>query len=76
MIVFKRIQELLAELFDIEPEEVTPKTDLIEDLGADSLDIVEFTMMLEEEFDIKIPKKAELSQYSTVGKIVAYLETR
>ena len=50
--IFKTIQSLIAEQFAVEPEEVTMETALEEDLGADSVDLVELVMAMEEEFEI------------------------
>ena len=72
--IFSRLQGLLAELFDTEPNEISMDTDLIEDLGADSLDIIEFLMILEEEFDFENLDEMDLAPYHTVGDVVEFIE--
>lgn len=72
--IFSRLQELLAELFDTEPDEIAMDTDFIEDLDADSLDIVEFLMILEEEFDFENLDEMDLTPYHTVGDVVEFIE--
>ena len=72
--IFSRLQELLSELFDTEPEQIGMETDLMEDLGADSLDILEFLIMLEEEFDFEHLEEMDLTPYHTVGDVVNYIE--
>lgn len=72
--ILHRLQELLAELFDLEPEEITEDTDFLEDLNADSLDIVEFLMILEEEFDFENLDEMDLTPYRTVGDVLQFIE--
>ena len=72
--IFSRLQELLAELFDTEPDEIAMDTDFIEDLDADSLDIVEFLMILEEEFEFENLDEMDLTPYHTVGDVVEFIE--
>ena len=55
---FEKLQNIIAEVLNIEPEEVTMTSTFVDDLGADSLDIFQIIMGLEEEFDIKIPDDA------------------
>ena len=52
---FETLQKIIAEVLDVEEDEITMDTRLLEDLGADSLDAVEIIMGIEEEFDIEIP---------------------
>ena len=71
--VFEKIQTLICEQFVIEPDQVTMETSFIDDLGADSLDIVELTMAIEEEFSLsEVPDEA-LKQMMTVGDLVEYV---
>ena len=72
--IFEKIQEALAEQFDVEPGKITKETDIINDLGADSLDLVELIMMLEEEYDITITDES-VYEHKTVGDITTFLET-
>ena len=55
---FEKLQKIIAEVLNIEPEEVTMTSTFVDDLGADSLDIFQIIMGIEEEFDIKIPDDA------------------
>ena len=70
---FEKLQDLLAENLGCEKEEITKEASLIDDLGADSLDIVELTMAIEEEFGVSIEDE-ELEKVKTVGDILNYLE--
>ncbi len=71
--MFEKICEMLAEKFDADASTLTVDTKIKEDLNADSLDIVEMMMDLEENFGITIPDE-EATQMSTIGDIVNYLE--
>ena len=71
--IFEKLQELIAEQFSVSEESVTMDTSFADDLGADSLDIVELMMALEEEFDISEAEEEELVKLSTVGDVVAYI---
>ena len=71
--LFETVKENLAKQFEIDPETITMDTNLIDDLGADSLDVVELIMSLEESFGITISDD-EVAKLSTVGSIVEYLE--
>ena len=55
---FEKLQAIIAEVLNIEPEEVTMQSTFVDDLGADSLDIFQIIMGIEEEFDIEIPNEA------------------
>lgn len=57
---FEKLQSIIAEVLNVDPDEITPDTTFIDDLGADSLDVFQIIMGIEEEFDIEIPnEKAE-----------------
>lgn len=71
--IFEKVRDALASQFELDPATVTPDTNLIDDLGADSLDVVELIMELEDEFGITISDEAAAELY-TVGRIVEYLE--
>ena len=71
--MFEKVQKVIAEQLDIDPETITPETNIYDDLGADSLDAVELVMSLEDEYGITIPDEAA-NDLVTVGKIVDYLE--
>jgi len=72
---FDRVKKVVAEQLDVNPDEVTPEASFVEDLGADSLDMVELTMAFEEEFDIEIPDE-DAEKISNVQQAVAYLEEK
>ena len=71
--IFENVRDALAQQFEIDPETSTMDTSLIDDLGADSLDVVELIMSLEDLFGISISDD-EAAQLTTVRKIVDYLE--
>ena len=57
---FEKLQNIIAEVLNVDPDEITPDTTFVDDLGADSLDVFQIIMGIEEEFDIEIPnEKAE-----------------
>lgn len=57
---FEKLQSIIAEVLNVDPDEITPDTTFVDDLGADSLDVFQIIMGIEEEFDIEIPnEKAE-----------------
>ena len=71
--IFEKVKNALAQQFELDPESITADTNLIDDLGADSLDVVELIMSLEDEFGIAISDD-DAVQLTTVRKIVEYLE--
>ena len=71
--IFEKVQAALAQQFDMDPESITMDTNLIDDIGADSLDVVELIMSLEDEFGIAISDE-DAAQLYTVRRIVEYLE--
>lgn len=71
--MFEKVCALLAEKFDADASTMTLETKVKEDLNADSLDIVELMMELEEDFGITIPDE-DATQMSTIGDIVKYME--
>ena len=71
--VFEKVREILCDQLDIDPDEVTLDTDIINDLGADSLDLVDFVMSLEDEFGISIPDEA-IPQIKTIKDVVSFIE--
>jgi len=73
-VVFEKIRDIIVEQLGVDEGEVTLESKFIDDLGADSLDIVELIMALEEEFDMEIPDE-EAEKISTVGDVVEYLKT-
>jgi acyl carrier protein len=72
--IFERVKEVIAEQLGIEDiDSITMDTTFIDDLGADSLDIVELIMALEEEFDMEIPE-ADAEKIVSVGDVVEYIQ--
>ena len=71
---FEKLQGIIAEVLNVEPEETTMDTTFVDDLGADSLDIFQIIMGIEEEFDIEIPNEAA-EQIVTVGDAVEQIRT-
>ncbi len=71
--VFEKVREILVDQLDVEEEAVTMDASIQNDLGADSLDIVDLVMSLEEEFDCEIPDE-EIENIKVVGDIVKYIE--
>ena len=68
-----RVKEIIAKELEVEVKQLTPQAKFIEDLGADSLDIVELVMALEEEFGLEIPDE-EADKLKTVGDAMNYLK--
>ncbi|MCB0309749.1 MAG: acyl carrier protein [Bdellovibrionales bacterium] len=73
--ISERIKAIIVEQLGVGLEEVTPEASFIEDLGADSLDIVELIMALEEQFDIEIPDE-DAEKIQTVKDVISYVEER
>ncbi len=71
--VLEKVQAILAEQFDVEEDKITADTDLQEDLGADSLDVVDLLMSIEDEFEVEVPDE-EIENIKTVGALVSYIE--
>lgn len=73
--VFEKVASILAEQLDVEKDKVTMQASITEDLGADSLDVVDLIMSLEEEFNLEIPDE-EIEKIKTVSDIVKYIEEK
>lgn len=71
--VLEKVKAILAEQFDADEEKITVDTDLQEDLGADSLDVVDLLMSIEDEFEVEVPDE-EIENIKTVGALVSYIE--
>lgn len=71
--VFDKVKEIIMDQLDVEEDKVTSVANIQDDLGADSLDVVDLIMSLEEEFDVEIPDEA-VEGIKTVGDIVKYIE--
>ena len=74
--IFERMQKIIADQFSVDPDEITTETSFEEDLGADSVDLVELVMSMEEEFDIGEVREEDLATLSTVGDCVNYLTNK
>ena len=72
--VFEKIREALSAQFEIDPEKITPETDIMADLGADSLDLVELIMTLEEEYGVSVVDDS-VYEHKTVGDIASFIES-
>ena len=75
MSTFDRVKKVVVEQLDANEEEVTTQASFVDDLGADSLDVVELVMGLEEEFDIEIPDE-DAEKIATVADAVKYIEEK
>lgn len=73
MAVFEKLREILSDSLDLDPEQITLESSLTEDLGADSLDVVDLVMSIEDEFGVEFPDDA-VEQVKTVGDVVDYIE--
>jgi len=74
VMIFEKIKAVLAEQLEVDPDSITRETDLMSDLGADSLDLVELIMTLEEEYGVTAIDES-VYENKTVGEIADYLET-
>jgi acyl carrier protein len=73
--VIDKVKEIIVEQLGVNLEEVKPEAAFIDDLGADSLDVVELVMALEEEFGLEIPDE-EAERITTVAEVVSYIEDK
>lgn len=71
--VFEKVRTIICDQLDLEEDTVTMDANILEDLGADSLDVVDLVMSLEEEFDTEIPDD-EVENIKVVGDIVRFIE--
>ena len=71
--VFDKLKEIIVEQLGVEEDAVTPEANIQEDLGADSLDIVDIIQTIEDEYDLSIPDEA-VEEIKTVNDIVNYIE--
>ena len=72
--VLEKIKAILSGQFGVEEDSITPETNLADDLGADSLDVVDLLMSIEDEFEVEIPD-SEVENIKTVGALVEYIES-
>lgn len=71
--IFEKIKKLLAEQINISEDEIKMESDIINDLGADSLDVVEMIMGVETEFNVTVPDEVAM-EMKTIGDVVAFIE--
>lgn len=71
--VFEKIKTILAEQLDANEDELTMDTNIAKDLGADSLDVVELLMSIEDEFEVEIPDE-EIENIKTIGDLTEYIQ--
>lgn len=71
--ILDKVKELVAEQLGIKKESIKPESNIIEDLGADSLDVIEMLMTLEDEYGITIPDD-QISQVRTISEVVSLIE--
>ena len=75
MSTFDRVKKVVVEQLDVNEDEVTMAASFVDDLGADSLDVVELVMGLEEEFDVEIPDE-DAEKIATVGDAIKYITSK
>lgn len=71
--VFEKIKKLLADQLDVDENDMTMDTNIAKDLGADSLDVVELLMSIEDEFEVEIPDE-EIENIRTIGELTEYIQ--
>jgi len=71
--LFEKVKAIIVDQLSVDEDEVTPEASFIEDLGADSLDIVELIMALEEEFEIEVPDE-DAEKLQTVADAIRYIQ--
>ena len=76
MVVYNRLRQLIADIFECEEDDITVDTDFVEDLYADSIDGMELAIMLEEEFDIPDLTEEDFSRFHTVGDVVKFVDKK
>jgi acyl carrier protein len=71
----EKVRDIIVEQLSVNPEQVTPDAKFIEDLGADSLDVVELVMAFEEQFSVEVPDE-DAEKLQTVGDVIKYIEDK
>lgn len=74
--IFEKIKEIICGQFDIDPESIQPETNFLTDLGADSLDVVELAMNIEDEFGLGEISEEDIRGVQTVGDLVNYVNEK
>jgi acyl carrier protein len=75
MTVNPKVKDIIVDQLGVDPEKVKPEASFIDDLGADSLDIVELVMAMEEEFNLEIPDE-DAEKLKTVQDVASYLQSK
>ena len=73
--VFEKVKSIIVEVLGVDADEITPEASFLDDLGADSLDIVELVMAIEDKFGLEIPDE-DAEKIATVGDAVRYIQSR
>ncbi len=73
--VFDKVKEIIAEQLDVKADDISETSNIQDDLGADSLDVVDLVMAIEDEFDVEIPED-QVENIKTVGDIVKFIEEK
>jgi len=76
MEIFEKLRTLAADQFGVDADDITPETSFVEDFDADSIDIVEFMMAVEEEFELGEIEENALDKIKTLGDVVNYIKER
>jgi len=76
MDIFEKLRSLAADQFGVDADDITPETSFVEDFDADSIDIVEFMMAVEEEFEIGEIEENALEKIKTLGDVANYIKER
>ena len=72
--MIEKVKEILGEFIDIDPDTITPESNIRTDIGLNSLDCVSLAEELENEYNIEIPN-SELSKFKTIGDVISYIES-
>ncbi|MCL2628832.1 MAG: acyl carrier protein [Oscillospiraceae bacterium] len=73
--MFKRVVSILCTVVEVNPELITLESNLVDDLGLNSLDVINLVVLFEQEFNVEIPDR-QIMKFVTVGDVVAYLKER
>lgn len=73
--VFEKLREILADELELSEDEITMESDLVEDLGADSMAVVDLIMSIEDEFGVEVPDE-DVEKVKTIGDTVRYIEAK
>ncbi len=71
--IFEKLKEIIADQLEVEEDAITMEAELVDDLGADSLDLVDLVMSIEDEFDVEVPDEA-IENIKTIGDAVRFIE--